>query len=151
MSKAEENKSRIARPSDSLPPMPETVELAVAPKKVNYRRLFFMALGVVLFAIVYFSPAWPNAVDPAGKVFELTREGKAALGLFLLAATWWVFEVVPIGVTGILIGVIQAVFLIRPAKTAFGDFMDPSVWFIVGSVVIGMAFTSTRLDQAHGL
>ncbi len=130
-----------------MPPMPETVELAVAPKKINYRRLFFMALGIVLFAIVYFSPAWPSAVDPAGKVFELTREGKAALGLFLLAATWWVFEVVPIGVTGILIGVIQAIFLIRPAKIAFGDFMDPSVWFIVGSVVIGMAFTSTGLTK----
>jgi sodium-dependent dicarboxylate transporter 2/3/5 len=37
--------------------------------------------------------------------------------------------------------------LIRPAKTAFGDFMDPSVWFIVGSLVIGMTFTRTGLTK----
>ena len=36
-----------------------------------------------------------------GEAFELSSQGKAALGLFLLAAVWWVFEVVPIGVTGI--------------------------------------------------
>lgn len=82
-----------------------------------------------------------------GKVFSLSCEGKAALGLFLLAATWWVFEVVPIGITSIAIGVIQALFLIRPAKIAFSDFMDPSVWFIIGSLVIGMSFSKTGLTK----
>jgi len=80
-------------------------------------------------------------------VFVLSREGKAALGLFLLAATWWVFEVVPIGITSIAIGVIQAVFLIRSAEVAFSNFMDPSVWFIIGSVVIGMSFSKTGLTR----
>ena len=97
--------------------------------------------------MVYFSPAWPAAVDPKGAVFQLTREGKAALALFLLAATWWVFEVIPIGVTSITIGVVQALFLIRPAEASFTDFMDPSVWFIIGSVVIGMAFSKTGLTR----
>jgi sodium-dependent dicarboxylate transporter 2/3/5 len=82
-----------------------------------------------------------------GKVFTLSREGKAALGLFLLAATWWVFEVVPIGITSITIGVVQALFLIRSAETAFSNFMDPSVWFIIGSVVIGMSFSKTGLTK----
>jgi sodium-dependent dicarboxylate transporter 2/3/5 len=77
----------------------------------------------------------------------LTREGKAALGLFLLAATWWVFEVIPIGITSIGIGVIQAIFLIRSADVAFSNFMDPSVWFIIGSVVIGMSFSKTGLTK----
>ena len=88
-----------------------------------------------------------DAIDPNGKHFILSREGQAALGLFLWASTWWVFEVVPIGVTSILIGVVQAMFLIRPAKTAFNDFMDPSVWFIIGSVVIGMSFSRTGLTK----
>ena len=109
--------------------------------------MFFIFLGVLLFSIVYFSPTWPDAVDPKGEVFQLTREGKAALALFLLTATWWVFEVIPIGVTSIAIGVIQALFLIRPAEAAFSNFMDPSVWFIVGSVVIGMAFAKTGLTK----
>lgn len=132
---------------DSLPPMPKEIYLKRVVAKIDTRRLFFILLGVALFCLVYFSPAWPDAIDPEGKHFELTREGKAAIALFLLAATWWVFEVVPIGVTGITIGVIQALFLIRSAQVAFSDFMDPSVWFIIGSVVIGMAFTRTGLTK----
>ncbi len=116
-------------------------------KKIDTKRLFFIFLGLGLFCLIYFSPAWPDAVDPQGQHSPLTREGKAALALFMLAATWWVFEVVPIGITSITIGVVQALFLIRPAKIAFSNFMDPSVWFIIGSVVIGMAFTRSGLTK----
>lgn len=116
-------------------------------RQFDYRRLFFIFLGLFLFSLVFFSPEWPDAVDPQGKHFPLSSEAQAALGLFLLAATWWVFEVVPIGVTSITIGVVQAVFLIRPAKIAFSDFMDPSVWFIIGSVVIGMSFSKSGLTK----
>jgi sodium-dependent dicarboxylate transporter 2/3/5 len=106
-----------------------------------------MSLGIVLFLVVYFAPAWPDAVDPSGKHFELTREAKGALAVFLWAGTWWVFEVVPIGVTSLVIGILQALFLIRPAKAAFKDFMDPSVMFIFASIVIGMVFTKTGLTR----
>jgi len=90
---------------------------------------------------------WPDAVDPIGEHFILTKEGKGALAVFCLAATWWVFEVVPIGVTSLTIGTLQALFFIRPAKVAFKDFMDPSVLFIFGSIVIGMVFTKTGLTK----
>jgi sodium-dependent dicarboxylate transporter 2/3/5 len=86
-------------------------------------------------------------VDPAGRHIVLSREGQLALGLFLLAATWWVFEVIPIGVTAIAIAVIQALFLIRDPRVAYTDFMDPAVWFIIGSVVIGLVFTKTGLTN----
>jgi sodium-dependent dicarboxylate transporter 2/3/5 len=104
-------------------------------------------LGLFLFAVVYLSPPWPDAVDPMGKHFELTREGKGALALFLLAGTWWVAEVVPIGVTALVIGLMQALFLIRPAKEAFTDMMSPSVMFIFASIVVGMVFTKTGLTR----
>lgn len=134
-------------PKGDLPPIPSDVFLAGPAKKFDWRRLIFILLGIFLFAIVYLAPQMPDAVDPEGKHFVLTREGKAAIALFLLAGTWWVFEVIPIGVTGITIGVVQALFLIRPAKTAFTDFMDPSVWFIFGALVIGRVFTKTGLTQ----
>jgi sodium-dependent dicarboxylate transporter 2/3/5 len=105
--------------------------------QINWKKLIFLFLGVTLFSVAYYSPPWPDAIDPLGKHFELTREGKGALAVFLLAGTWWVFEVVPIGVTSLAIGVLQALFLIRPAKVAFKDFMDPSVMFIFASIVIG--------------
>ncbi len=115
--------------------------------RIDVQRVLFIALGLVLFTVVYYSPPWPDAVDPLGKHFPLTREGKGALALFLLAGTWWVLEVIPIGVTSLLIGVMQALFLIRPAKEAFKDFMDPSVMFIFASIVIGAVFTKTGLTR----
>jgi sodium-dependent dicarboxylate transporter 2/3/5 len=115
--------------------------------QINWKKLIFFFLGVMLFSITYYSPPWPDAIDPLGKHFELTREGKGALAVFLLAGTWWVFEVVPIGITSLAIGVLQALFLIRPAKVAFKDFMDPSVMFIFASIVIGLVFTKTGLTR----
>ncbi|MDY0361471.1 MAG: SLC13 family permease [Desulforegulaceae bacterium] len=114
---------------------------------VDWKRWFFLFLGLALFLLVYFSPSWPDAVDPMGKHFELSREAKGALAVFFLAGIWWVFEVLPIGVTSITIGVLQVLFLIRPAKVAFKDFMDPSVLFIFASLVIGMVFTKTGLTK----
>ncbi len=114
---------------------------------VNWRKLIFLSIGILLFSVVYLSPAWPDAIDPMGKHFPLSREAKGALAVFLLAGTWWVFEVVPIGVTSLAIGVLQALFLIRPAKEAFKDFMDPSVMFIFASIMIGLVFTKTGLTK----
>ena len=132
---------------------PAKVRLQVKAKWVDWSKHFWMLVGVLLFGIVYFSPPFPTLTDPGGVQVPLTHEGKAALGLFLLAATWWVFEVIPIGVTGIAIGVIQVLFLIRSkdsaecAKAAFGNFMDPAVWFIIGSITFGMVFSKTGLTR----
>jgi len=152
-----------------------SVRMVRKDARIDWRRQLWLLLGLALFGIVYLCPPFPDAVDPQGVPFKLTPEGKAALGLFLLAATWWVFEVVPIGVTSIAIGVVQVLFLIRPAKVvlevakdsatpsgtvtgevmetlstakvAFGDFMDPSVWFIFGSITFGMVFSKTGLTK----
>ncbi|QGY41743.1 SLC13/DASS family transporter [Pseudodesulfovibrio cashew] len=113
----------------------------------DWKRLVFMLTGVTLFAVVFFSSAWPDAIDPNGQHFALSKEGKGAIAVFLLAGTWWVFEVVPIGITSLMIGILQVMFLIRPAKVAFKDFMDPSVLFIFASIMIGLVFTKTGLTR----
>lgn len=122
-----------------------TLEAAATP--FDWKKWTALLGGLAIFLLVYFSPPWGVAIDPSGKEFVLSQEGKAAIGLFLMAGIWWVFEVIPIGVTAIAIGVFQALFMIRPAREAFRDFMDPSVMFIFGSMVIGMAFTKTGLTK----
>ena len=112
---------------------------------VDRKRLLFLFIGIALFAIVQQSPPWPAVADPDGTLFALSPEGKGAIAIFLLAGIWWVFEVLPIGITSITIGVLQVLFMVRPAQRAFRDFMDPSVLFIFASLVIGMAFTKTGL------
>ena len=155
---------------------PSPVHLIKKAKWVDRRKRFWMLVGIALFCMVYFGPTFPAATDPDGNEYRLTHQGQGALALFLLAATWWVFEVVPIGVTSIAIGTIQVLFLIRPgkvvvkvtesvmnaegvvvtgrvaetlsaAKVAFGDFMSPSVWFIIGSITFGMVFSKTGLTK----
>jgi sodium-dependent dicarboxylate transporter 2/3/5 len=122
-------------------------DFASSEESYNYSKLIWLFLGVILFVAAYYSPPWPDAVDPAGKHFALSIEGKGAIAVFLLAGTWWVFEVVPIGVTSLAIGVLQALYLIRKPSVAFKDFMDPSVMFIFGSIVIGLVFTKTGLTR----
>ena len=97
---------------------------------IEWKRICIILLGIGLFLFIYCMPPFRDAVDPTGKPFPLTREGKASIGLFLMAGLWWVFEVIPIGVTSLAIGTIQALFHIRSAREAFSDFMDPSVMFI---------------------
>jgi len=141
---AEKGKKR----PEGLPEPPAEIQVGAPPKvRFDWKRVFFILLGLGLFLFIYYMPSWPDAVDPAGKGFPLSPEGKGAIALFLMAGVWWVFEVVPIGITSIAIGVMQALFAIRSAKDAFRDFMDPSVMFIFGSVVIGLAFTTTGLTK----
>ncbi len=130
-----------------LPEMPE--EIVIAPKKVaiDWKRIIFILLGLGIFFLFYAIPSLPDAVDPGGKVFKLPWAGKMALGLFLMAGIWWVFEVMPIGATAIAIGLFQVLFHIRTADQALKDFLDPSVWFIFGSVVIGTAFSVSGLTK----
>jgi solute carrier family 13 (sodium-dependent dicarboxylate transporter), member 2/3/5 len=143
MAESQPSTMRIA----GLPAMPDKIQLAKPQVPFDWKRLAFIALGIALFCLVYFTPHFPDAVDPKGEHFVLSREGKAAIALFLLGGTWWVFEVVPIGVTAIMIGVMQALFSMRPADVAFSNFMDPSVWFIFGSLIIGMTFSKTGLTK----
>lgn len=131
----------------NLPPMPGEVRLAKAPHPLDRGRVFWVLLGVILLGAACFSPAWPDAVDPQGVRFPLSAEAKAALGLYALALVWWVAEVLPIGMTAVAIGVLQALLSIRPAAAAFRDFMDPSIWFIFASLIIGMTFTKTGLTK----
>jgi len=141
----ETEKPGNSRPS--LPPRPEDIFLAKAVRRLDWKRILAILLGLALFGLVYASPPWADAVDPAGRRFPLSPQGQAGLGLFLLASVWWIFEVVPIGVTALLVGVFQALFQIRPVRTAFTDFLDPAVWFIVGSLLIGKVLTKTGLTQ----
>ena len=122
-------------------------EFKVNNGQLNAKKIIFLIAGISLFALVYFTPPWPDAIDPIGKHFVLSREGKGALAISVFATIWWIFEVVPVGVTSLAIGVLQVYFLIRPARAAFTDFMDPSVMFILASIVIGMVFTKTGLTK----
>ena len=41
----------------------------------------FILGGLALFALIYYSPAWPDAVDPKGEHFVLSPQAKGALAV----------------------------------------------------------------------
>src|SRR4030066_1913101 len=133
--------------TQGLPEPPKEIVVAAPRIPFDWKRVLFILLGLGLFLFIYFMPSWKDAVDPTGKAFPLSQAGKGAIALFLLAGIWWVFEVIPIGATALAIGMFQALFGIRSAKDAFKDFMDPSVMFIFGSVVVGLAFSKSGLTK----
>ena len=73
----------------------------------NPKRLIPFLGGLALMLGIFLLPDLPNTFDPEGNPVVLTHEGKAALGLFLLAGIWWVFEVIPVGATAITIAVVS--------------------------------------------
>jgi sodium-dependent dicarboxylate transporter 2/3/5 len=123
------------------------MDYAEATQPFDWKKYMFMGIGILLFLVVYYAPQAPDAIDPNGAHFVLSKEAKGALAIFLLAGTWWVFEVLPIGVTSIAIGVLQAMFLVRSATEAFASYMDTAVMFIYASLMIGFVFTKTGLTK----
>jgi sodium-dependent dicarboxylate transporter 2/3/5 len=77
--------------------MPETFELAPVKKPVDYKRIGFIALGILVFAIFYLAGELPQAIDPMGGVATAgmykTFTGDD-IGFFEL--TWYMF---PVGIS----------------------------------------------------
>ncbi len=111
------------------------------------KRIALILLGIIFLLYFALAPPFSPAVTPEGKEVRLSREGQRAIGLFLLAAIWWIAEVVPIGATSLAIGFLQPVLGIRKAGESFGNFGDPAIFFILGSLIFGIAFTKTGLNQ----
>jgi sodium-dependent dicarboxylate transporter 2/3/5 len=56
-----------------------TDSAAIAANSFDWKKYLFMGIGILLFVLVYYSPPWPDAIDPEGKGFALSPEGKGAL------------------------------------------------------------------------
>ena len=49
-------------------------DATVAPAVgLPWKKYLFMAIGIFLFVVVYYSPPWPDAIDPQGKAFAQSR------------------------------------------------------------------------------
>ncbi|MCI0410820.1 MAG: anion permease, partial [Acidobacteria bacterium] len=81
--------------------------------------------------------------EPSG----LSSTGKRAAALFAAAVILWATEALPIGVTSLLVIVLQPVLQVADLRAAFGGFASPVFFFVLAMFCIAGAITGSGLDR----
>jgi len=108
------------------------------PKRAGRGGLLACSVFVAMSVIVMVMPA------PEG----LSREGQRVLGVVMLAIGLWSTEVLPMGVTGILV-VIGLVLSggVPGFKEALSGFAQPVPYFLISVLTIGLAVSKSGLAE----
>lgn len=99
------------------------------------RKWLFVAIAVTL--TVSLLPA------PEG----LSRDGLVIIGLALGSMVIFITEPVPLPTVALLIAIVQVIFLGYDPKKVAQSFMSDSVFFIMGSLMLAVAFVKQKLDR----
>lgn len=106
------------------------------------RQFFLLVLGALLYWIIL------RAHTPEG----LTVAGQKALAVFAICVLFWVLEVLPLMVTGLLAIILIPLSGVMTASQAYGLFGNEAVFFILGAFILAACLMkcglSTRLALA---
>jgi solute carrier family 13 (sodium-dependent dicarboxylate transporter), member 2/3/5 len=109
--------------------------------KINYSKLIILVVCALVYAGLISLPA------PKG----LPVNGQRALALMVVAVIAWVTEVIPIGVSSVLLTMLLATLKIVTIKEAMSNFMITTVFFIFASFIIAATFIKTGLGNRISL
>lgn len=102
---------------------------------VDKMKLIWSILGVSLGVIVF------CLAPPAG----LTPQAMQALGIFVWAVVYWIFEVIPDYITATLMCTLWVAFKVVPFTTAFASFAGDTVWLLIPALAMGVAVNKSGL------
>jgi len=105
------------------------------------RRLVFLIIGLAVFVLIYLYPT------PSG----LTEAGKKSLAIFSLCAIYWVFDVLPLMITGLLAILLFPLMGILEAGETFALFGNQAVFFILGAFILSSGLLRSGLSQRIAL
>lgn len=107
-------------------------------KKGLTKRLIGFVLGVIVLIGAMMIPGSE----------ELSHEAVMSLGILLFAVMFWIFDTLPVGVTGLLGAILLSVFGVVPDfATAWSGFTATTVWFIFGVFVMTAIMIKTTLGR----
>ena len=107
-------------------------------EKSDKKAIVIMALSALLSIMVVCIPA------PAG----LSRAGQRVLGITILAIGFWSTELIPMGVTGMLVVVLLAVSgSVSGFQEALIGFPKPVPYFLIAVLTIGLAVSKSGLAE----
>ncbi len=93
----------------------------------------FLALAVLILSVV---------LPP---ILGLTVVGQRTLGVLCTGLILWILEVLPFGVTGLLVIILQPILNIADTGTAFTNFANPTVFFVMATFGLSLAMMKTDL------
>lgn len=109
--------------------------------KIDYKKIVLGILSIFLYIFLTKLPT------PEG----LTLEGQKALVLMLVAVIWWVFEIVPIGISAVLFTMLLDTLKIVPLSEALSNFTIATIFFILSTLIIAKAFIDSGLGKRISL
>ncbi|HDD64035.1 MAG TPA: DASS family sodium-coupled anion symporter [Thermoprotei archaeon] len=114
----------------------------------KYKRELIIVVGPLIFILLAIIPPLPGverAAATAGIGNPLMPQ--LALGVLLWTALWWISEVVPLGLSGLIPPIIFSFLGIVSWKQSLSSFMDPVIWIFIGGFVLAKAFQVWGLDR----
>lgn len=78
---------------------------------------------------------------------HLSYNGRAALAITGFTISMWIFEVLPVEVSSILLPVLYCVFKVAAPSVAFSGFANPVTWFIFIALIYGAVINISGLGK----
>lgn len=103
---------------------------------VRSRPLLMLAIGIAIFWMINLLP------QPAG----LSAGAQGALAIFGICIFYWVFEVLPIMITGLLAIVLLPASGVMSSKDTYAQFGNEAVFFILGAFILAAAMMKSGLS-----
>lgn len=105
------------------------------------RPLFLLLAGAAVYWLVQ------SLETPSG----LSEEGQKALAVFALCVFYWVLDVLPLMITSLLAIVLLPLAGVLPTKTAYAQFGNEAVFFILGAFILAAAMMKSGLSARLAL
>jgi DASS family divalent anion:Na+ symporter len=103
-------------------------------------KTFGLITGLIFGGIVFFLP-----------IEGLNYQSQTVFAVFIVAASWWVWNVLPPWATGFVMMASWAVFAGVPVQEILLPFSSDILWFILATLFLSSAMTRTGLADRFGL
>ncbi len=132
-----QNSPSISPENFLLFPIRKQAFMAISSKQ-KYKRIGLF-LGPGAFLLVFLLPGFP------------TEKVQAMASIVSWMFVWWIFEVIPLGATGLIPLVLYPLFGILSTKETAASYINSTIFLFVGGFLIAQAMEKTELHKRIAL